>query len=150
MIEASPLKFYVAKFFFLFVAVILWLVAAILMFQFAKANVTFFAPLIFIALGLIFLYLFVVVNDKVKRVAIGKNKIVIIEADRNSRFSWPEVKSLKIVPFLNLYRVRLRGKKKPVYFFPAKDIDPAFGSLLKATSKTSPVADKKKKAFGIK
>ena len=148
MIEASPVKFYVAKFFFLFFAVIQWLVAAILIVQFSNKN--FFISLIFITLGLIFFFLFLLVNDKVKRVAIGKNKIVIIEGDRNSRFSWPEVKSLKIIPYFNLYKLRLRGKKNPVYFFPAKNIDPAFGLLAKDTSKMGSIVEKKKKEFGIK
>lgn len=150
MIEASPVKFYVAKFFFLFFALIQWLVAAILMIQFQFSNKNFFISLIFITLGLIFFYLFLLVNDKVKRVAIGRNKIVIIEGDRNSRFSWPEVKSLKIIPFFNLYKLKLRGKKTPVYFFPARNIDPAFGLLAKDTSKMGSIVEKKKKEFGIK
>lgn len=150
MIEASPVKFYLAKFFFLVFACIQWLVAAILLVQFSFSNKNFFISLIFITLGLIFFYIFLIVNDKVKRVAVGKNKIVIIEGDKNSRFSWPEVKSLKIIPFFNLYKLRLRGKKNPIYFFPAKNIDPAFGLMAKDTSKMGEIVDKKKKEFGIK
>jgi hypothetical protein len=150
MIEASPVKFYLAKFFFLLFAGIQWLVAAILLIQFRFTNRNFFISLIFITLGLVFFYIFLVVNDKVKRVAIGKNKIVIIEGDRNSRFSWPEVKSLKIIPFFNLYKLKLRGKKNSIYFFPARNIDPAFGLLAKDTSKMGEIVAKKKKEFGIK
>ena len=150
MIEASPVKFYLAKFFFLVFACIQWLVAAVLLMQFSFSNKNFFISLVFITLGLIFFYIFLVVNDKVKRVAIGKNKIVIIEGDKNSRFSWPEVKSLKIIPFFNLYKLRLRGKKNPIYFFPARNIDPAFGLLASDTSKMGSIVEKKKKEFGIK
>jgi len=150
MIEASPVKFYLAKFFFLLFAGIQWLVAAILLIQFRFSNRNFFISLIFVTLGLIFFYIFLVVNDKVKRVAIGKNKIVIIEGDRISRFSWPEVKSLKIIPFFNLYKLKLRGKKNSIYFFPARNIDPAFGLLAKDTSKMGEIVAKKKKEFGIK
>lgn len=150
MIEASPVKFYVAKFFFLVFACIQWLVAAVLLVQFNFTNKNFFIALIFFTLGLVFFYIFLVVNDKVKRVAIGKNKIVIIEGDRNLRFSWPEVKSLKIIPFFNLYRLRLRGKKNPIYFFPARNIDPAFGLMAKDTSKMGSIVARKKKEFGIK
>lgn len=150
MIEASPVKFYLAKFFFLGFALIQWLVAAILLFQFDFSNQNFFIALIFITLGLIFFYIFLVVNAKVKRVAVGKNKIVIIEGDKNSRFSWPEVKSLKIIPFFNLYKLKLRGKKNPIYFFPAKNIDPAFGLMAKDTSKMGSIVEKRKKEFGIK
>jgi len=150
MIEASPVKVYLAKFFFLVFAFVQWLVATILLVQFSFSNKNFFISLIFITLGLIFFYLFLIVNDKVKRVAIGKNRIVIIEGDKNSRFSWPEVRSLKIIPFFNVYKLKLRGKKNPIYFFPAKNIDPAFGLMAKDTSKMGVIVDKKKKEFGIK
>jgi len=150
MIEANPVKFYLAKFFFLVFALIQWLVAAVLLIQFRFSNKNFFISLIFITLGLIFFYIFLLVNDKVKRVAIGKNKIVIIEGDKNSRFSWPEVKSLRIIPFFNLYKLKLKGKKNPIYFFPAKNIDPAFGLMAKDTSKMGSIVAKKKKELGIK
>lgn len=150
MIEANPVKVYLVKFFFLVFAFIQWLVAAILWIQLPFTSKNFFVALIFLTLGLIFFYLFLLVHDKVKRVAIGKNKIVIIEGDRNSRFSWPDVKSLKIIPFFNLYKLKLRGKKGPVYFFPAKNIDPAFGLLAKDTSRMGAIVSKKKKEFGIK
>jgi hypothetical protein len=150
MIEASPVKFYVARFFFLAFAFIQWLVAAILLIQFPFSSKNFFISLIFITLGLIFFYVFLLVNDKVKRVAVGKNKIIIIEGDKNSRFSWPEVKSLKIIPFFNLYKLKLRGKRNPIYFFPARNIDPAFGLLARDTSKMGSIVEKKKKELGIK
>lgn len=149
MIEASPVKFYLAKFFFLAFAMIQWLAAAILLIQFSFTSKNFFIALIFITLGMVSFYLFLLVNDKVKRVAVGKNKIVIIEGDKNSRFSWPEVKSLKIIPFFNLYKLKLRGKKNPVYFFPAKNIDPAFGLLARDTSRMGAIVEKKKKELGI-
>ena len=149
MIEASPVKFYLAKFFFLAFAAIQWLVAAILLIQFSLSSKNFFISLFFITLGMISFYLFLLVNDKVKRVAVGKNKIVIIEGDKNSRFSWPEVKSLKIIPFFNLYKLKLRGKKNPVYFFPAKNIDPAFGLMARDTSRMVEIVEKKKKELGI-
>jgi hypothetical protein len=145
MIEASPVKFYLARFFFLVFALIQWLVAAILMVHFEFTNKNFFIGLIFVTLGLIFFYIFLIVNDKVKRVAIGKNKIVIIEGDKNSRFSWPEIKSLKIIPFFNLYKLKLKGKKKSIYFFPAKNIDPAFGLTGMDTSRMGDIVSKKKK-----
>ncbi|MGC1244018.1 MAG: hypothetical protein WA874_20675 [Chryseosolibacter sp.] len=150
MIEASPVKVYLAKFFFLIFAFAQWLVAAILLIQFRFSNKNFFISLLFITLGLIFFYIFLIVNDKVKRVAIGRNKIVIIEGDKNLRFSWPDVKSLKIIPFFNLYKLKLRGKKNPIYFFPARNIDPAFGLMVKDTSRMGSLVDKKKREFGIK
>lgn len=133
--EASPVKFYLAKFSFLVIALVQWMVAAALLLQLGFSDKHFLIFLFFAGLGLIFLYLFLLVNEKVKRVAIGKNKIVIIEGDRNSRFSWPEVKSLKIIPFLNLYRLKLRGMKSPIYFFSAKNFDPEFGLMVRGKAK---------------
>jgi hypothetical protein len=149
MIEASPTKYYVAKYFFLGFAFIQMVVAFSLMMQFGLNNKVFFVSLLFITMSLIFLLIFFLVTQKVRRVAIGKNKIVIIEGDRNMRFTWPEVKSLKIIPFFNLYKLKLRGKKKPVYFFPSKNIDPAFGLLAKDTSKMGELVEKRKKEFGF-
>ena len=150
IIEANPVKFYLTKFFFLVFALIQWLVAGILLIQFQSWNRNFLICLIFITLGLIFFYIFLIVNEKMKRVAIGKNKIVIIEGDRNSRFSWPEVKSLKVIPVFNLYKLKLRGKKKPIYFFPAKNIDPAFELMASDDIKTRKIAARKKKESKIK
>ena len=130
MIEASPVKFYLAKFFFLAFSMIQWLAAAILLIQFSFTSKNFFIALVFITLGMVSFYLFLLVNDKVKRVAVGKNKIVII-------------------PFFNLYKLKLRGKKNPVYFFPAKNIDPAFGLMARDTSRMGAIVEKKKKELGI-
>lgn len=135
MAEASPVKFYLAKFTFLVMAVVQWLVAAAVLLKLGFSDKNLLISLFFFGLGVLFLYLFLVVNEKVKRVAIGKNKIVIMEGDRNSRFSWPEVKSLRVIPFLNLYRVKLRGMKNPIYFFSAKDIDPEFGRMARGKTR---------------
>lgn len=149
MIEANPVKFYVAKYFFLAFAFIQMLAALALVMQFGMTNKVFFVSLLFITMSMIFFAVFIVITQKVRRVAIGKNKIVVIEGDRNMRFSWPEVKSLKIIPFFNLYKLKVRGKKKSIYFFPSKNIDPAFGLLAKDTSKMGSIVEKRKKELGI-
>lgn len=150
MIEASPVKFYLAKFLFLVFAVIQWVAGAIILIQSGFTNKNYFISLVLITLGLIFFVVFLLIHEKVKRVAIGHNKIVIIEGDKNSRFSWPEVKSLKIIPFFNVYKLKLRGKKSSIYFFPAKNIDPAFGLMAKDTSQMGYIVEKKKKEFRIR
>jgi hypothetical protein len=149
MTEASPVKFYFARYFFLVFALIQWLVMAALLLRFNFTHKTFFVSLIFFTLGLIFFYIFLVINGKIRRVAVGKNKIVVIEGDRNLRFEWPEVKSLQMVPFFNIYRLRIKGKKGDIYFFPSRNIDPAFGLLTKDTSKMGMIVAKKKKSLGI-
>src|SRR5688572_7162683 len=150
MIEANPTKFYFAKYFFLVFACIQWIVGGILLMNQPFGAKNFFTSLIFLTFGLIFLYLFIIVSDKIRRVAVGKNKIIIIEGQRNVRFNWPEVKSLKIVPYLNLYKLKIRGKKGSIYFFPSQNIDPAFGILTKDTSKMGDIVEKRKKEYKIK
>jgi hypothetical protein len=150
MVEANPIKFYLARFFFLAFAIIQWLVGTIILLRFEFTNKNFFVSLIFFTLGLVFVAIFLVLNDKIKRVAVGKNKIVVIDGERNTRFDWPEVKSLKLIPFFNVYKLKVRGKRNPIYFFPSKNVDPAFGLLAKDTSRMGEIVEKKKKDFGIK
>jgi hypothetical protein len=150
MVEASPVKFYLAKFFFLAFSLIQWLVAATILLRFGFGSRNFFIALIFIVIGFIFFFIFLLISDKIKRVAVGKNKIVIIEGDKNMRFDWPEVKSLKLIPIFNLYKLKIKGKRNPIYFFPSKNVDPAFGLIAKDTSRMGEIVEKKKKNFGIK
>ncbi|MEO7988991.1 MAG: hypothetical protein ABI663_05580 [Chryseolinea sp.] len=150
MVEANPAKFYFAKYFFLGFAFIQWIVAASLLLRFEFNAKNFFTALIFFALGLTLLIIFSIISDKIKRVAIGKNKIVILEGHRNTRFEWPEVKSIKIIPLVHLYKLRIKGKKGSIYFFPSENIDPAFGILAKDTSKMGDIVEKRKKEHGIK
>jgi hypothetical protein len=149
-VEANPIKFYFAKYFFLAFGLLQWLVALILLIQYPFTSKNFFAILIFFTIGSILVFLFSVVSGKIRRVAVGKNKIVVFEGDRNVRFEWPEVKSLKIVPFFNLYKLKIKGKKRSIYFFPSQNIDPAFSLLIKDTSRMGEVVAKRKKEYGIK
>lgn len=150
MVEASPTKVYVAKFFFLGLALIQWLAAVIILTRFGFNNKNFFVALLFFTLGLLCFVVFVMVSSRIKRVAVGKNKIVVIQGDRNIRFDWPEVKSIKLVPFFNLYRLKIRGKKNPIYFFPSRNIHPPFGLLAKDTSRMGEIVAKRKKELRLK
>lgn len=150
MVEASPVKFYFAKYFFLAFSFLLWAVTGTIFFQYEFGPKSFFIALLFFTFGLICFSAYLLINDKVRRVAIGKNKIVVIEGDRNIRFEWPEVKSLKIIPYLNLYKLKIKGKRGYIYFFPSQNIDPAFGLLSKDTSKMGDIVQKRKKELGIK
>jgi len=149
MVEASPVKFYFAKYFLLAFGILQWVVSLTIFVAYPVTPKNFLGSLVFFTTGLISFFLFFLVNDKFRRVAVGKNKIVVIEGDRNVRFEWPEVKSLTIVPYFNVYKLKIRGKK-PIYFFPSHNIDPAFGLISKDTSRMGEVVDKRKKEFGIK
>lgn len=150
MIEANPVKFYLAKYFFLGFAVIQFVVCIILLMRFGFTPKIFFVAMLFFTTGMILILLFFIIHDKFKRVAIGKNKIIVIDGARNLRFAWPEVKSLTIIPFFNVYKLKLKGKRDFIYFFPSDNIDPAFGLLAKDTSKMGNIVEKRKKEFRIK
>lgn len=150
MVEANPVKFYFAKYFFLVFGALQWLAAAVMLTRHGFTTRNFFVSLILVALGLLFMLLFALISDKIRRVAIGKNKIVVLEGHRNVRFEWPEVKSLRLVPFLNLYKLKIKGKKGPIYFFPSRNIDPAFGLMSKDTSRMGEIVAKRKKEYNIK
>jgi hypothetical protein len=150
MKEASPTKFYFAKYFFLALGSLQWIVGGVVLLRFGNTGKNQFASLIFFTLGLLFLAVFLFITDRIKRVAVGKNKIVVFEGAHNSRFEWPEVKSLNVVPFFNLYKLRIKGKKRSIYFFPSRNIDPAFGLMTRDTSKMGEIVEKRKKQFGIK
>lgn len=136
MVEANPVKYYFAKYFFLGLSILQWLLSAVILFQRPFSVQLFFVALLFLTIGSICFVFFMVITDKMRRVAVGKNKIVVIEGNRNVRFGWPEVKSLKLVPYFNLYRLKLKGKKGFIYFFPSQNIDPAFAMLSKSSAKS--------------
>lgn len=122
MVEANPVKFYVAKYCFLVIALVLWTVGALLL-LFGEITLPYIIlDVLFFILGLVLIYLFSIVSNKIKRVAIGEKKFVVQEEDFNVRFEWPEVKSLEIVPVINLCKVKVRGKKDAFYFFSSGNI----------------------------
>jgi hypothetical protein len=125
-------------------------VTGTIFFQYEFGPKSFFIALVFFTFGMISFTAYLLITERVRRVAIGKNKIIITEGDRNMRFEWPEVKSLKVIPYLNLYKLKLKGKRGYIYFFPSQNIDPAFGLLSKDTSKMGEIVQKRKKEHGIK
>lgn len=149
MTEANPFKFYLAKYFFLAFAMVQILVGGVILIRFEVTTRNLLVALAFFVLGLILIFIYFLVNDRIRRVAIGKNKIVVIEGNRNIRFSWPEVKSLKIIPFFNLYRLRIKGKHNTIYFFPSGSVDLTPGLPARDSSKIGGIVGKRKKEPGF-
>jgi len=147
--QASPVKFYFAKYFFLGFGLLQWTVATVLFLRFDTTPKNASASFIFLCLGSIFIVIFFYLNGNMKRVAIGKNRIVVIEGKKNLRVEWPEVKSIKLVPVFHLYKLRLKSRRSPIYFFPSKNIEPAYDLLAIDTSKMGEIVSKRKKEFGI-
>jgi hypothetical protein len=135
MVEASPVKFYIAKYFALVVALLLWTVAAFLL-LFGEITLPYIIlDVLFFLLGLVLVYLFSAISGKIKRVAIGENKFVILEGNYNTRFEWQEIRSFTILPFINLCKVKVKGKKGSIYFFFAGNVMASFRNLAESISR---------------
>ena len=126
MKEASPVKFYFAKYFFLAFGLLQWS-CGMLFFLRGEAEKNKRAALIFFVLGLTFVALYFLIAAKLKRVAISKKRVTIIDNDKTDHYEWPEVKSIKLVPYFNLYKLKLRGRKERIYFLPDHNVEPLFG-----------------------
>ena len=96
MKEASPVKFYFAKYFFLAFGLLQWS-CGMLLFLRGEAEKNKRAALIFFVLGLTFVALYFLIAAKLKRVAISKKRVTIIDNDKTDHYEWPEVKSIKLV-----------------------------------------------------
>jgi hypothetical protein len=147
--QASPVKFYFAKFFFLGFAFLQWTVAIALAVRFENTPKNTAAIFIFISLGCIFFVVFFFLMEVMRRVAIGKDKVIVIELGKNVVIEWPDVKSIKIIPVFNIYKMRLKSRRKPIYFLPSKNIEPAYDLLAEDTSKMGDIVNKNKKKLGI-
>jgi hypothetical protein len=126
MKEASPVKYYFAKYFFLAFGLLQWICGMLLFLQ-GDAEKNKSAALIFFLIGLTFIALYFEIAAKLKRVSIGKKRIFVVERDKTECYDWPEVKSIKAVPYFNLYKLRLKGKKERIYFLPERTVEPVFG-----------------------
>lgn len=142
MKEANPVKYYVARYFFLALCLLQWIVASVIYATYPPTLKNQYASVVFLTLGAILFVCFLIINEKVRRVALSKKKIVVIQRGKKQRVEWDDVRSLKLVPFLNMYRLKLKGKKKGIYFFPTRNIDPAYGLLGDDTSKVGELVRK--------
>lgn len=147
--QASPVKFYFAKFFFLGFSFLLWAVSVALALNFENSPKNTAAIFIFISLGCIFFVVFFFLMEVMRRVAIGKDKVVVIELGKNLTLQWQDIKSIKLIPVFNIYKMRLKTRKKPIYFLPSKNIEPAYDLLAEDTSKMGDIVNKNKKKLGI-
>ena len=126
MKEASLVKFYFARYFFLAFGLLQGLAATLLLLQFQDTPKSRFAIFVFFTLAMILFSVHFLMFSKLKRVAISKKKISVIYGHRTKQYDWDEVKELKLIHFLNMYVLKLKGKKK-IYFLPAHDSEALFG-----------------------
>lgn len=126
MKEASPVKFYFAKYFFLAFGLLQWLCGMLLFLQ-TDVDKSKRGALVFFIIGLTAVAMYFVVATRLKRVAFGKNRITVTSNGRTLHYEWPEVKWIRVVPFLNVYKLKLRGKKDRIYFLPDRAEVPLYG-----------------------
>ncbi|MBL7860003.1 MAG: hypothetical protein JNJ65_02495 [Cyclobacteriaceae bacterium] len=127
MEEANPVKFYLARYFFLALSALQGLATALMLLQFGDSPKNRFAAFALFTLALIFFSLHLLVSKNIKRVAISKKKIAVINPSKVKNYDWSEVKSVKLIPFLNMYSLKLKGKKSKIYFLPASNTEAMFG-----------------------
>jgi hypothetical protein len=126
MREASLTKFYFAKYFFLAFGLLQW-ICGFLILRESTADKSKAAALLFFSLGMVMLALHILIAPRLKRVAVGKNRIAVIAHGQTTHYEWPEVKWIRPVPMVNVYKLKLRGKKERIYFLPEQREDPVYG-----------------------
>src|SRR5260221_14436566 len=124
---ANLLKYYFERYFFLALVTMQVIAASILLMQFQDSPKNRFAIFVFFTLAMILISIHFLVFTKVKRVAVSKKKVAVISRYRTKEYDWDEVKELKLLPFLNMYSLKLKGKRKKIYFLPTHDSEAIFG-----------------------
>ena len=127
MKEANLFKYYFARYFFLAFAAMQAVAAVVLLLRFQDSPKNRFAIFVFFTLAMILISIHLIVFSKVKRVAVSKKKIAVITSYKLKQYNWDEVKELKLLPFLNMYSLKLKGKKNRIYFLPTHDSGALFG-----------------------
>jgi hypothetical protein len=126
MEEANPVKFYLARYFFLALSALQGLATALILLQFGDSPKNRFVAFALFTLALIFFSLHLLIANRIKRVAIGKKKIAVINPANVKSYDWSDVKSVKLIPFFNMYSLKLKGKRK-IYFLPTTNTAAVFG-----------------------
>lgn len=126
MKEASLVKFYFVRYFFLAFGLLQGLAATMLLLQFQDTPKSRFAIFVFFTLAMILFSVHFLVFSNVKRVSMSKKKLAVVFGHRTKQYDWDEVKELKLIHFLNMYSLKLKGKKR-IYFLPAHDSTALFG-----------------------
>jgi hypothetical protein len=127
MKEASPVKYYFAKYFFLALGLLQWFIGSVIIIRNGDLPKSQFAAFVFFTLGLVCISLFSVIASKIKRVAISKKKVAIINSYTTKEYEWPDIKFIRFMPFFNVYQMKIRGKKGKVYFLPTEESEVIYG-----------------------
>jgi hypothetical protein len=127
MKEASLVKFYFAKYFFLAFGLLQWTISVTFLINHGSTPKGQWSAFLFFTLGLILMTVQIVFATKLKRVAIGKKKVVVFAHGVANRYEHDDVKSLKFIPAFNIYRMKIRGRKGAIYFLPCEESEVIYG-----------------------
>lgn len=127
MKEASVVKYYFAKYFFLAFGLLQWTISTTFLINHGSTPKGQWSAFLFFTIGLIMMSIQIVFATRIKRVAIGKKKIAVISNGYVNRYDHNEVKSLKFIPAFNMYRMKIRGRKGLVYFLPCEESEVIYG-----------------------
>lgn len=120
MKQASVVKYYFARYFFLGFGLLQIAIGGLLYIRQGNALKGQMAAYLFLTIGLVFVALFLTVASRIRRVAIKKKKVAVLGYKTQS-YEWSEIKSLKLIPGFNLYCMKIKGKKRKVYFLPPQE-----------------------------
>jgi len=134
MKEASLVKYYFAKYFFLAFGLLQWTISITFLLSHGSTLKGQWSSFVFFTLGLVLMTIQIVFATKVKRVAISKKKVAVTAYGVTKNYDHDEVKSLKFIPAFNIYRMKLRGKKAPIYFLPCEETEVIYGLFPSAIS----------------
>jgi hypothetical protein len=127
MKEASLVKYYFAKYFFLAFGLLQWTISVSFLINHGSTAKGQWSAFLFFTTGLILMSIQIVFATRLKRVAITKKKLVVFSNGCEYRYEYDDVKSLRFVPAFNIYRMKIRGRKGQIYFLPCEESEVIYG-----------------------
>lgn len=127
MKEASIAKYYFAKYFLLALGLLQWVISGIFLVRQGETPKGQYGAFVFFTLGLILVSLYSLYGSRIRRVAVGKKKVVVTANGKSKNYDWDEIKSVRFLPVFNMYAMKIKGKKGLVYFLPTEESEVIYG-----------------------
>ncbi|MFN8342434.1 MAG: hypothetical protein U0V64_12250 [Cyclobacteriaceae bacterium] len=120
MKPASRVKFYFARYFFLAFGMLQALAAMRMLWLSGEIPVYRIAAFIFLCTTGISLWVQFAWMVRLRRVNVGKKKIVVKGEGHERTYRWDDVKSMEALACFDFYRLKLKGRRSPIYFITSK------------------------------
>lgn len=114
-----------------------WIVVGTLLIQAEDYTGDVSAAVWMASMGLVLTFLFLVVGKRFKSVHVDDQRVLVAEHPLNVQFAWCEVQSVKMVPLVNIFSLRIVGRKNRIFFIPLKQNIPDIKLLRSYISKRS-------------